>query len=280
MTEARRNWSHLTKKKIENLYSELGTWSAVAKHLDIGQDVLIGHRRRLGIPVRGHDHTDWSHLTAEYLRDLHARFHTWARVCEHLDIGPSVLFRIRRRLGMNISGKKPDARYRRKKSNRLDGKVDEIRRLAGLGWSCRMIADAIGEPNSEHVRRMMVRKGIARRPEGAMPGVLNHAWRGGRRADHDGYVLVLAPPDHPHPKSNGYICEHRLVMEQKLGRYLEPEEVVHHIDSNKDNNDPSNLELFANNGEHMAHEWSDADWALHQSAIRKQEIVETESPVE
>jgi hypothetical protein len=39
-------------------------------------------------------------------------------------------------------------------------------------------------------------------------------------------------------------------MEAKLGRYLTPEEVVHHIDGDKENNDPDNLMLFANNGEH------------------------------
>jgi hypothetical protein len=40
-------------------------------------------------------------------------------------------------------------------------------------------------------------------------------------------------------------------MEAKLGRYLEPTEVVHHIDGNRENNDPANLMLFSNNGEHV-----------------------------
>jgi len=39
---------------------------------------------------------------------------------------------------------------------------------------------------------------------------------------------------------------HREVMEQKLGRKLLPEEVVHHKDKNKRNNDPDNLELTNN----------------------------------
>jgi len=37
--------------------------------------------------------------------------------------------------------------------------------------------------------------------------------------------------------------EHRLVMEQHLGRYLLPTEIVHHRDSNRQNNDISNLEM-------------------------------------
>ena len=36
---------------------------------------------------------------------------------------------------------------------------------------------------------------------------------------------------------------HRKVMEEKLGRKLKSDEIVHHIDGNKLNNDPTNLEL-------------------------------------
>lgn len=38
--------------------------------------------------------------------------------------------------------------------------------------------------------------------------------------------------------------EHRVIMEEYLGRELSPEEVVHHIDGNKQNNDISNLKLM------------------------------------
>ena len=37
---------------------------------------------------------------------------------------------------------------------------------------------------------------------------------------------------------------HRIVAEQKIGRPLRPGEIVHHIDGNKRNNDPSNLEVM------------------------------------
>lgn len=87
-------------------------------------------------------------------------------------------------------------------------------------------------------------------------------WKGGRKIRKDGYTLVVAPPDHPYPSdksmdSISYILEHRLVMEQHLGRYLEPTEVVHHIDGNPRNNDISNLKLYASQAEHMKAEHPD-----------------------
>lgn len=41
-----------------------------------------------------------------------------------------------------------------------------------------------------------------------------------------------------------YLYEHRLVMEEFLGRKLKKDEVVHHRDENRLNNDISNLELL------------------------------------
>lgn len=38
--------------------------------------------------------------------------------------------------------------------------------------------------------------------------------------------------------------EHRTVMEKKLGRPLKKGEIVHHIDENKHNNHPDNLQLM------------------------------------
>jgi hypothetical protein len=45
-------------------------------------------------------------------------------------------------------------------------------------------------------------------------------------------------------------CEHRLIMEKHLGRYLFPTEVVHHIDGDVINNKLSNLFLFPNQSAH------------------------------
>ncbi len=43
---------------------------------------------------------------------------------------------------------------------------------------------------------------------------------------------------------------HRVVAEEKIGRKLLPGEVVHHIDGNRLNNTPANLEVLPSQSEH------------------------------
>ena len=84
-------------------------------------------------------------------------------------------------------------------------------------------------------------------------------WKGGRKTRPDGYQRIVAPDDHPYPcegKNSGtkYILEHRRVMEKHLGRYLKPEEVVHHIDGNPRNNSIDNLKLYKSQSDHIREE--------------------------
>jgi HNH endonuclease len=67
-------------------------------------------------------------------------------------------------------------------------------------------------------------------------------WRGGVIYRQDGRVL-LYEPDHPYPNnSHGtHVFRYRLVMEEKLGRYLEPDEIVHHLNGNSSDDRIENL---------------------------------------
>ena len=57
----------------------------------------------------------------------------------------------------------------------------------------------------------------------------------------NGYVYIYTPK-HPFAYSNGYVAEHKLVLEKKLGRFLKKTEHAHHINKITDDNRPENLE--------------------------------------
>lgn len=85
---------------------------------------------------------------------------------------------------------------------------------------------------------------------GQKSGPLNSCWRGGSHLTHFGYVKIRHTA-HPFAK-NGYVLEHRLVMEHHLGRYLSPSEHVHHTNGDRTDNHLENLSVMTN-CEHVRH---------------------------
>ena len=84
----------------------------------------------------------------------------------------------------------------------------------------------------------------------AIGGDKHPKWKGGHLTG-TGYRMIRIPPDHPMigmaEVSNrlgwGKVLEHRLVAAMVLGRALEAWEQVHHIDGDKLNNAPENLQV-------------------------------------
>ena len=71
----------------------------------------------------------------------------------------------------------------------------------------------------------------------------------GTRKSLNGYMIVKVAPGTPGCITYGatmdrWMFEHRWVMQQTLGRMLEPHETVHHKNGDKMDNRPDNLELW------------------------------------
>jgi hypothetical protein len=75
------------------------------------------------------------------------------------------------------------------------------------------------------------------------------AWKGGE-ITRLGYVFIKVK-NHPHADILGYVKRSRLVMEAYLGRYLTPEEAIHHLNEIRDDDRLENLQLCSSNSEHM-----------------------------
>lgn len=146
-------------------------------------------------------------------------------------------------------------RRSRGETNRMRAPVDldELRRLVDQAvLSQREIAQSLGVSPATIQRTLRDLLLKSKRGRGS-PLAKNFFWRGGVRTEPEGYVLLKL-------HGGGYVREHRAVMEGVLGRPLLKREVVHHRDGNPRNNDPSNLQVFATNADHIAFHWRES-WA-------------------
>lgn len=83
-------------------------------------------------------------------------------------------------------------------------------------------------------------------------------WSGGRIKHSGGYVYIhvkaLSTDEQElfrdMADSKGYILEHRLVAARELGRPLTDKEIAHHKNSDKADNRPDNIGVFADMGKH------------------------------
>ena len=133
--------------------------------------------------------------------------------------------------------------------------VEQIRNIADGKLSSKDIAAIVGA-TPKYVQSILFQYNLPRLAQGAQLGEDNPSYLHGRKIDLDGYVLVRSPKDHPYSRSRknrnyGIIYEHRLVAEQKLGRFLLPSEVVDHIDGLHLHNHPDNLRVFPSNSAHL-----------------------------
>lgn len=86
-------------------------------------------------------------------------------------------------------------------------------------------------------------------------GHIPYHYKGGKLF-HKGYIYILCKK-HPNGDRDGYVLEHRLVIEKHIGRFLDSKEIIHHKNGIRNDNRIENLELLKSQSEHMKEHWHD-----------------------
>lgn len=135
-------------------------------------------------------------------------------------------------------------------------KIDKsvLRHLIEIDLMTQDEAASYFQCNRTSIQRMCRRLGLLTQRTGPRSGDQHPDWKGGRRKV-GGYWYIYSP-QHPNRTKQNTVAEHRLVMEEKLGRHLLRSEVVHHINGDPEDNRPENLHVFSTNAEHLQHELS------------------------
>lgn len=209
----------------------------------------------------------YKHLTSDQIREvlrLYQELKSTRLVADEMGVTLNQVKHAIERAGMQLTGLRESA---------CTPYAEELRQWAREGVAVSEMARRIGATRRTVARFLRIHE-MERTPF-VQIGSTHPRWKGGRMLDKSGYVLVYRPGHHE-ANRHGQVREHRVVMEQKLGRPLQRGEVVHHIDGNRANNHPDNLEVYANNALHLAEtlagqrpNWTEEGWArLHAKRHR------------
>ena len=101
-------------------------------------------------------------------------------------------------------------------------------------------------------------------------GKNNNRWKGGETYS-EGYRYVLDPQKQHLRGLSRYSLEHRLVVEQSLGRQLEKDEIVHHLNGIRTDNRIENLEVIKKSPDGKSNHET---WTLNRALAQRIQVLE------
>lgn len=223
----KKNLVTLGPDEMQSLYLELGSTEAVAKRLGVSRQTVARFLKRHGIAITGEAKRKFF-ATKEELRQAYMELGV-LETAKFFGVDKALIGRKLLEFGIP----RVHARAITKLQSEYKFSQEEIAEA--------YVKEGGVEPASEKLgisvitmRLLMQRYGIS-----TIDREISGVWYSG-----DGYKHLYRP-EHPQANLHGYVKEHRLVMEEYLGRLLDAEEVVHHVNEIRDDNRLENLRIMS-----------------------------------
>ena len=254
-------YDKISKEKIIELYIETDRSIVdVADEIGVGPNTLRRSIKYHGLETKSRGRTDSDYTTEELAELYFEEGKSCYEVAEIADMSHGGVARRLKRNGYELRNRgEATSMADRTYGNEKEGiDTDEIIDMyVNNKMSMVEIAEEVGLTRGA-VGSRLYQAGVETRsesealeikyPDGRC-GKKASNWSGGRtQANQSGYMYVYKP-EHPDSTQEGYVMEHRLVMEDELGRRLKDDEDVHHLNEDTTDNRPENL-IVVSRSEH------------------------------
>lgn len=235
------------KDEILRLYKQGMSVSSLADRIGVQTSAVAAFLARSGIRPRLRMPDRLLPTTEREVAKLYARGTSSTEIIRRFGIDRTTVLNIVRRHGGTVRSRGSNAReftkseLRAMKARWLRGESQVS--LAKHFATCQSV-----------VSRVLRQSGV--KPDPRVSGQAHGRWKRGRISA-GGYWRIHVGHDHAFKSMvgrDGYVLEHRWVLAKKLGRPIREDETVHHIDGDRANNEPDNLQLrVGHHGKHVSY---------------------------
>ncbi len=241
MSNRKIDFNQQEKEEIVNLYTSGKNTKIIGKELKVNPRRVRRLLAELNL-IKSSTHDRFSDEFRQQILKEYQDGSPSTKIAEKHNIMVASVIKIIKKLGVKVKmGELKTIQWSEEEKNSILERWNNKESLESIAESF--------EVSPPTIKKILIEQGIEKK-NFKVCGEKCHNWNNGK-IKIEGYIYVRLYKDDPYfcmvqntRKNASYVAEHRLVVAKYLGRPLEKEEQVHHINHNrKDFNDISNLEL-------------------------------------